>query len=89
MTIRLPFIDRIKLLSRDFINGKSLALNRPPSYEVEILPSSSQQASSSKVRAIKLGEGAATTLASARSDRLWLATRGSGRDVEHTHSNLG
>ena len=41
--IRLPFMHRLKMLSRDIIYGKNFALNRTQSYEVEILPSSKQR----------------------------------------------
>lgn len=43
MMIRVPFIDRIKVLSRDFIDGKSFALNRSRSYQAEILLLSSRR----------------------------------------------
>lgn len=42
MTSRLPYIGGIKVLPRDLINGKNIALNRPWSNEVEILLSSTQ-----------------------------------------------
>jgi len=43
MAVRLSIIDRIKVLSRDLINGKTFAaLNRPRSHELDILPSSIQ-----------------------------------------------
>jgi hypothetical protein len=93
MTIRLPFMDRIKMLSRDLINGNNLPLNRPRSYEVEILPSpmqrGSQQSPLSSVPAIKPGATVAALLVSGKADRLWLGNQESGRDVEHTRSNLG
>lgn len=93
MTIRLPFIDRIKELSRDLINGNTLSLNRPRSYEVEILPSSMQtgiqQITLSRVHGIKPGATVAAPRVSARARRLWSVNHGSGRDVEHTRSNLG
>lgn len=93
MTTKLPFIDRIKMLSRDIINGKNAALTRPLSYEVEILPSrmqkGSQQSPLSSVHAVEPGATVAALLVSGKADRLWSVNQESGREVEHTHSNLG
>lgn len=93
MTLNLPFINRIKVLTRDLINGNDPALNRPRSYEVEILPSSmqggSRQSSLSSAYAIEPGLTVSAPRVSARADRLWWGNQGSGRDVEHTRSNLG
>jgi len=88
MTTSLPFIDRIKVLYRGLIKGKRVALNRPRSYEVRILPSSVQRGQPlSGLLPIKLVATVATPRLSARSDRLWWD--GSRRHVEHTRSNLG
>lgn len=90
MTPSLPFIARIKVLCRDLIEGKHVALNRPRSYEVKILPSSvprGRQSPLSGLHALKLAATAAAPRRSSRSDRLGWG--GSRRDVEHTRSNLG
>ena len=43
MTARLSIIDRIKVLSRGPISGNDfVALNRPRSHEIDVLPSSIQ-----------------------------------------------
>jgi len=93
MTSRLSFIDRFKALLGDLGRGKSVALNRPPSYEIEILPSFTQRAKqqrpSSRANPIKPGAKVAAPLVYARVIRLWLVAQGRGRDVEHTRSNLG
>ena len=93
MTTRLPFIDRIKVLTRGFIRGKSVALNRPPSYEVEILPSSTQKGKqkspSSSVHPIKPGVKVAAPRVFASAMRICLVNQRSGWDVEHPRSNLG
>lgn len=93
MTIRLPFMDRIKLLTRNLINGKSIDLNRPRSYEVKILPSSAQrgrpQSPLSSAHAIKPAATVAAPWVFARANRLSSVNQRSGRDVEHTRSNLG
>ena len=88
MAIRLPFIDRIKALSRELITRDSLALNRPRSYEVEILPSSGEKSPMPGVPAIKPARGTAPPI-SAKTDQLWPQDRDSSRKVESTHSNLG
>jgi hypothetical protein len=91
MLSRLPFFERIKLLSLEFINGKDASLNRPDSHEVEILPAPQRagQQRRSSVLAIRLGTGHAVSLASGKTNRLWLVNQESGRHVQHTHSNLG
>ena len=92
MTIRLPFMDRIKVLSRDLINSKDFSLNRIRSSEAEILRSSTlrkQQRPLSNVYAITLGATATALRVSSRADRLWLANHRNGREAEHTSSNMG
>lgn len=89
MAIRLPFIDRIRALSREFISRDGLALNRPRSYEVEILPSPSEKSPSSGKRAVKAAARGAAPPTSAGADRLWPQEQESSRKVESTHSNLG
>ena len=93
MALILPFIDRIRMLSRDLISGKNAALNRPPSHEITIMPSSirgSQRSLSSSMNAMKPRAMVAAPATSAGIDRRWLSSHGrSGRDGEHTRSNLG
>ena len=93
MMIRVPFIDRIKVLSRDIINGKSFALNRSRSYQAEIRLLSSlrggEQSPLFGVREIKSGATVAATLVSARAGRLRLVNHRSSWDLESTRSNLG
>ena len=89
---RLPFIDRTRTLFRDFIDGKSVSLNRTPNYELEGLPSpivrANQQTSLPGVRAIPSATVAALFV-SGRADRLWSAKQEGAWDAEHTRSNLG
>ncbi len=85
MTTNLSFIDRIKVLCRELIEGKPAALNRGRSYEVRILPSSGQQSTLSRLHPVKIRVSAPRL--SGRSDRLCWG--GSRQDVEHTRSNLG
>lgn len=91
MTMSLLFIDRIKMLCRDLVKGRHVALDRTQSYEVRILPSSmqrgSQQSPSSGLLAIKLV--AAAPRLSAGANRLRWGNQRSSRDMEHTRSNLG
>ncbi len=96
MTSSLPFIDRIRVLCRSFIEGgkgNNTALNRPRNYEIRILPSSLQadggRSRSSDLLAIKLVPTVARPRPSARADRLRWTNQRSGRDMEHTRSNLG
>lgn len=93
MASGLPFIDRVKALIRDLGRGKSVILNRPPNYEIEILPSSMQRAKRepplSRANPLRPGAKVAAPLVYARVIRLWLVAQGSRRDVEHTRSNLG
>lgn len=87
MTTRLPLIDRIKALFGDLFNGKNIALNRPWSYEVEILPSSTPRGNQKgplfSAHAIKPGTTTAARMVYTRANLLCLMT------VEHTRSNLG
>lgn len=93
VTTKLSFIDRLMGLSHQLINGNSSALNRPRSYDVVVLPSptrrGSQQSPLSSVPASTPGVKFVAMQASGRADRVWAASRQTGLDVEHTHSNMG
>jgi hypothetical protein len=92
VTTRPPFIDRTKALLRDFIDGKSVAMNRTLDNEVEVLPSPTErgghQTALSRVRAIPSATVAAM-LVSGKADRLWRVNEESAWGAEHTRSNLG
>lgn len=87
--LRMPFIDRIKVLLRG--SDKDLVRNGSRGYQAEMLPSSTQrgkrQRSLPGVDAI--APGSAALLASGKADRLWSANRKYGREMEYTRSNLG
>ena len=70
MTIRLLFIDRMKVLYRDLIVSRNIAFNRPRSYEVKILPSGSRKQSGARAPSIKPGISVAASPVSARADRV-------------------
>ena len=89
MTMSLLFIDCIKVLCRDLIKGKHVAMDRTRSYEVKILPASSQQSPLSGLHALKLVATVSVPRLSARADRPRWRNEGSSRDMEHTRSNLG
>lgn len=93
MTIRLPYIDHIKVLFRNLINDKDVDLNRPWNYEVQILPSSiqrgNQQSPVSSAHSIKTVPTVIAPWVATRASRLWSANQESSWHVEHTRSNLG
>lgn len=91
MSIRLPFIDRIKMLTLGFINGQPLTLHPDRYYEIEVLPSPTQRGSQhSPLSSVHMIEPASSiaALASSNADRFWSANLNSSRDMRHTHSNL-
>jgi hypothetical protein len=81
MAIRIPFMDRIKMLSSGFINGRTVAPNEPPQGRL--------QSTAHSAPASKLGPRLASRLASAGVGRLRFGNQGGGYGAEHTHSNLG
>lgn len=90
MTIKLPFINRIKVMSWDFINGKNAALNRRQHYEIEVLPTSTRRRSESGSLSRQNSTKPTAFTALVVFDRLRLVNRESRRKaVEHTRSNLG
>ncbi len=93
VNLRLPFVNRIKVLFRSLRNDKDFALNRTRSYEVEILPlpvqKASRQSRLSGANAIKPMATVAALLISGKVDRIWTINRESGRERQQTPSNLG
>jgi len=93
MSIRLPFINRIMVLSRDLINGKRLTRNGPEGYDVVVLPSpmrrGSQQSPLSSVHVLDPGPAIAAPPISSHRDRLRLVRTERGRYIDYTHSNMG
>ena len=87
MTLRLPFIDHINVLLRNLINDKDVALNRPRSYELQILPSSMQEEKQqnplSSSHAIKPRATVAAKLVFTSAGRPWSANQESSWYVEH------
>lgn len=93
MTIRLPFINHIKVLFRNLSNHKEVVLDRPWNYEIQILPLSMQsgtrQDSLPGAREPKAGVTVAAPLVHTRPSRFWSVNQESSWYVEHTRSNLG
>lgn len=93
MSIRLPFIDRIMVLSQALITGKRSALSRQDGYDVVVLPSpmrrGSQQSPLSSVHMLDPGPAIAAPPISSHRDRLRLVRTERGRYIDYTHSNMG
>ncbi len=94
MTIRLPFINHIRILFQNLVNHKEeVALNEPWNHEVQILPLSMQNAPrQNPLPGAREPESAVTVAAPlvyTRPIRFWSVNQESSWYVEHTRSNLG
>ena len=93
MRIRLPFIDRIMVLSQDLIRGKGFTRNRPDGYDVVVLPSPTQRGSGqsplSSVHMLNPVPAISASLVPGHHNRLRLVGTKRNRDIDYTHSNMG
>lgn len=89
----MALMDRIRMLSSEFINGSNAAANKAPGDEVAVLPLPKQrgrlQGSSYVALPSRSGPKVVSPRASAGVGRLRFGNQGGGFGAEHTRSNLG
>lgn len=89
----MALMERIRMLTSEFINGSNAAANKPLGDEVEIRPLPTQsgrmQGSPYVARTGQSWPKVVSPLASAGIGRLRFGNQGGGFGAEHTRSNLG